>query len=149
MTPHGHLVSITRKLKSAKDFAGLMAYVSGDGFLASLNGIAPGKRQLVWAAFEAAWRRLDTRPPLVEGGTYYAKKRRMQWRINGAINMEAVARLKAAEAATGSDEGIARMLGITRQAAKKARWEFLGRRTAEAAARREPMQPAAESRLAA
>lgn len=113
----GHKISITARLKRITRYAEFVAYRMSDELIGALAAMTPADRGVVLDALSRAHVRLvgniELPPPCGD---------RVAW------DAARIAKLKAAEAKYGTDEGIARALGISRPAAKRARWRYIGAR---------------------
>jgi hypothetical protein len=120
MTPRGHFVSLTKQLKNYSrynDADGLEAYLAGpawEHFLALQDDAASrlrASRAMIMAAAKCRTA-LDAKAPLPRPG-----KRRIQW------DAATIARFKKA-LQKGGTEGAARALGISMDAAARARRRY-------------------------
>lgn len=121
-TPQSAFVSITRNLtkisrcRGYESVAKLRAYVSTPAFRAQMNLLDDDRYARVLVAYAKAQAECNDRvPPL-----------RKPWTVKRAKWDDAmVARFRRAWAKTGTDEGAARLCGITKGAARLARKQFI------------------------
>jgi len=99
-------------MKTFRDFLASPKYAENYAALSPLHRVAVAKAMA--RAFEAT----DQKAPLPR----FSKRGWRTW------DAERIAKLKAADAKHGNDEGIAREMGISLKAAKAARWRHIGRR---------------------
>lgn len=120
-TPQAALISLSRNLKRlarSADMTEFQAFVSRPSFMADLTRLDLKQRMKVMELLGATQNACNGRRPIPKTGTVRVEK----W------DAAMIAKLRAAEAKHGDDKGIARELGIPLDAARVARWKYIGRR---------------------
>ena len=126
MTPRGYLTSVTKTLRylaKSGDTKAFYAYVDGEAFHRALIALAPKRRRSVMRAYVAAAGSCESRSrqPLL-------KPRTKLGQAGGApkwTNPVMQAKLSNAYARAGTDEGAARILGVTPGSARLAKRRYL------------------------
>lgn len=124
ITPHkafNFLTAKFRQLERSGNRLAFEAFIGSEKYLANFLALRPGDRHRVMVYSVEARRSIYRRDPEKPVPRYSEKG----WR---SWPPERVAKLKAAEAKTGSDMGIAREMGISYNAAKAARRKYIGNR---------------------
>jgi hypothetical protein len=126
-TPRGCLRTVTQtlmRLARRGDVEALREYLSGDMFMAAFSRLDPNRRQSVMRCYGRAEALCEARArhPLVQPKPIDAKRtEKVNWR-----DATMRAKLGAAYArAGGDDETAARLLGVTRGAARLAKTRYL------------------------
>lgn len=130
--PAGQLRLLTqtmRRLARYGDVQGLRSYMCSDAFLAAFVALDPPRRRTAMLAYADAEAICEskTRQPLAKPTPVSERKRKGE-RKNVADWRDPVmlAKLSNAYARTGTDEGAARLCGVTEGAARLARKRYLG-----------------------
>ncbi len=139
-TTHGHLVSIWMHLsdrRARKTRAQVEAYLAGPEFLESFQALDPARRVLALQAAGAALERAVV-VPAASGPRVVEVPIRVSW------TEERKEQLRQAARRLPDDRAIARELGLSPNAAKVARWKYVGpKRSTPHISRRGPIQIAA------
>ena len=128
-TPRGSLSSISRNLKRLArhgDVAGIRAYVCGHAFLAAFNGLAPERRHSAMLVYARAVAECEARAKLPLAAPI-ALNARANWKLANWRDPVMLAKLADAYAQAKDHEGVARLLGVTKGAARLAKCRYLDR----------------------
>lgn len=121
MTPHAHLMTLEKRLRALgkkADPKALEAFVASSEFDQHWLGLRGDRRRRTATVRLLAEARLACLPakPLIEG----LAPKRVRW------DAARIARLQAAWQRWGTDEGVARAMGLNLEAAARARRRYIG-----------------------
>lgn len=120
-SPRGHLQSIESRMgryARTRDWRSLEAYLRSDEFVVSISALDADMRVRAMLAVTNAQTRCAPKMPFIPAPGTTAP-----FSIKDPANER---RLRDAWAKTGTDKGLAAMLGIPLPAAKSARWKVIG-----------------------
>lgn len=114
----GHLNSVISRLSRIRTFSEFRAYRMTDELIQMLAAMGAADRDVALSRIGETHALLNRAAPIRRLGTVRVK----------AWDGPMIAKLQAAEAKFGNDEGIARHLGLPIKAVRTARWKYCGPR---------------------